>query len=306
MPGGRPPEGKQQRYPELEELALWFRQALVGAGYRSVNEFLARGLFEKNAVYGVFNAARLPPLEYTRALAEALKRNPVQVVPIWTRAKAALDRATLATLRAQAPLVTSWAEIPVSSPALRDLLEAQCASAERLPYELLDVAEPPLSSVYVRQQVRVRVAPERSEREDLTAGRPTAEESPASSGPRLAMSVPHALEQHSHLLVTGEPGAGKSTMSSYLARSLSLLWLREDSAVDPPITEPVVPLRVSARSLTSPSPSSCRHNRTQKLSATTSTSWTPGFVEGCGRRNGPSRCSPSPCGLTGRDTTSAS
>jgi hypothetical protein len=38
-------------------------------------------------------------------------------------------------------------------------------------------------------------------------------------------------------------------MSSYLARSLSRLWLREDSAVDAPITEPVVPLRVSARSL---------------------------------------------------------
>lgn len=51
-----------------------------------------------------------------------------------------------------------------------------------------------------------------------------------------------ALEQHSHLLVTGEPGAGKSTMSSHLARTLSRLWLRDDSAVDPPITEPVVPL----------------------------------------------------------------
>ncbi|MGH3430752.1 MAG: NACHT domain-containing protein, partial [Mycobacteriales bacterium] len=35
------------------------------------------------------------------------------------------------------------------------------------------------------------------------------------------------------------------------ARSLSRLWLRKDSAVDAPITEPVVPLRVSARSLDS-------------------------------------------------------
>jgi len=40
-------------------------------------------------------------------------------------------------------------------------------------------------------------------------------------------------------------------MSSYLARSLSRLWLREDTALDAPITEPVVPLRVSARSLNS-------------------------------------------------------
>jgi|SRR5215470_11070695 len=28
MPGGRPSQGKQQRYPELEELATWFHQAL--------------------------------------------------------------------------------------------------------------------------------------------------------------------------------------------------------------------------------------------------------------------------------------
>ncbi|MGH3915725.1 MAG: NACHT domain-containing protein [Pseudonocardiaceae bacterium] len=111
--------------------------------------------------------------------------------------------------------------------------------------------EPPLSSVYVRQQVRVRATTNRNEREDTTAGRPTAEEPAAASGPRAAVPVTDALEHHDHLVITGEPGAGKSTMSSYLAGSLSRLWLREDSAVDAPITEPVVPLRVSARSLDS-------------------------------------------------------
>jgi hypothetical protein len=251
MAGGRPPEGKQQRYPELEELASWFHRALTGAGYRSVNEFLSRGLFEKNAVYGVFGAARLLTLESTQALAVALKRTPAQVVPIWTRAKEARDRATLAAERAQVPRVTSWAKIPLPSLALHDLLEAQCASVERLPYELLDVEEPPLSSVYGRQQMRVRMATDRSERENAAVAKPAAEEFPALIEPRAAVSVLTALEQHTHLLVTGEPGAGKSTMSSYLARSLSRLWLREDSVVDAPITEPVVPLRVSARSLNS-------------------------------------------------------
>jgi hypothetical protein len=251
MPGGRPSEGKQQRYPELEELASWFRRALARAGYSNPNEFLRRGMFEKNAVYGVANATRLPPLEYTRALAEALGRNPAEVVPIWIRAKEARDRAVLATERAQEPRVTSWAEIPRPSLALRDLLEDQCASVERFPYELLAVQEPPLSSVYVRQQVRVRAAPHRSERLDTAAGGPAGEESLVSTRPQQAMSVTDALELHDHLLVTGEPGAGKSTMSSYLARNLSRLWLREDSAVGAPITEPVVPLRVSARSLDS-------------------------------------------------------
>jgi hypothetical protein len=251
MAGGRPSKGKQQRYPELEELASWFHRALADAGYRSVHEFLVSGLFEKNAVYGVFSATRLLTLESTQSLAVALKRTPAQVVPIWTRAREARDRASLAGLRAQEPRITSWAEIPMPSLALHDLLEAQCASVERLPYELLAVQEPPLSSVYVRQQVRTRAATERREREDTAAGRPVAEEPPALAGPRPMVSVPDALEQHDHLLVTGEPGAGKSIMSSYLARNLSRLWLREDSVVDAPITEPVVPLRVSARSLDS-------------------------------------------------------
>ncbi len=155
MPGGRPSKGKQQRYPELDELASWFHRALADAGYRSVHEFLGRGLFEKNAVYGVFSGTRLLTLESTQSLAVALKRNPAQVVPIWTRAREARDHAMRATLRAQEPRVTSWAEIPMPSLALRNLLEAQCASVDRLPYELLAVQEPPLSSVYVRQQVRV-------------------------------------------------------------------------------------------------------------------------------------------------------
>ena len=249
MPGGRPSKGKQQPYPELEELASWFHQALADAGYRSVNEFLGRGLFEKNAVYGVFSATRLLTLEGTQSIAVALKRKPAQVVPIWTRAKEARDRVTLAARRAQEHPVTSWAKVPLPSLALCDLLEAQCVSVERLPYELLAVEEPPLSSVYVRQQVRVRVPADQSERESTRAGHGGGPS--VATEPRQTMSVLDALEQHNHLLVTGEPGAGKSTMSNYLARKLSRLWLRDDSAADAPITEPLVPLWVSARSLDS-------------------------------------------------------
>jgi hypothetical protein len=127
-----PPRGKQQRYPELDELASWFHRALTDAGYRSVREFLSPGLFEKNAVYGVFGATRLLTLDATQALAVALKRNPAQVVPIWMRAKEERDCATFAAERAQQPRVTSWATtIPMPSLALRDLLEAQCASVDR-------------------------------------------------------------------------------------------------------------------------------------------------------------------------------
>lgn len=115
---------------------------LTAAGYASVHAFLERGLFEKNAVYGVFGASRLLTLESTQSLAVALRRNPAQVVPIWTRAKEARDRAALAAQRAEESKITSWAEIPKPSLALRNLLEAQSASVERLPYELLAVREP--------------------------------------------------------------------------------------------------------------------------------------------------------------------
>lgn len=251
MPGGRPATGKQQRYPELEELASWFHRALADAGFGSVHEFLRLGLFEKNAVYGVFGAARLLTLESTQSLAVELKRTPGQVVPIWTRAREARDRATLASQRAKEPRLTSWTQVPVPSLALRNLLEAQSVSVERLPYELLGVREPPLSSVYVRQQVSIREVTDRSEREDHKAGRPAAEEPSTLTGPRPAVPVPDALELYDHVLITGGAGVGKSTTTSYLAGRLSRLWLREDSAVDAPITEPMVPLWVSARSLDS-------------------------------------------------------
>ncbi|HEU5475182.1 MAG TPA: hypothetical protein VFV67_31445 [Actinophytocola sp.] len=251
MPGGRPSQGKQQRYPELEELATWFHQALGDAGFGSVHEFLSTGLFEKNAVYGVFNATRLLTLESTQSLAVALKRNPAQVVDVWMRAKEARDRETLAAQRVEQPRLSSWAHLPLPSLALRNLLEAQSTTVERLPYTLLGVDEPPLSTVYVRQQVRVRATTDR----DMEVGGTGAqrevpvEQQPTAVGPQPVLSVSEALERHDHLLVTGEPGAGKSTLSNILARTLSLIWLREESATDAPLTEPVAPLRVSARSL---------------------------------------------------------
>lgn len=251
MPGGRPSQGKQQRYVELEELAAWFHQALVEAGFASVHEFLSTGLFEKNAVYGVFNASRLLTLESTQSLAVALKRNPAQVVDVWMRAKEARDRDAIAAQRAEQPRLSSWTDLPLPSLALRNLLEAQGATVERLPYSLLGVDEPPLSTVYVRQQVRIRAADER----ETDAGAPGAQRDAGSDarpdrpGPQPVLSVAEALERHDHLLVTGEPGAGKSTLSHHLARTLSLIWLRQQSAATGPLTEPVIPLRVSARSL---------------------------------------------------------
>ncbi|GAA3844974.1 hypothetical protein GCM10022243_09060 [Saccharothrix violaceirubra] len=247
MPGGRPSQGKQQRYAELEELAAWFHQALGDAGFGSVHEFLALRLFEKNAVYGVFNASRLLTLESTQSLAVALHREPGAVVDVWVRAKEGRDREAMARERAESPRLERWTDCPLPTLAVRNLLEAQAVAVDRLPYRLLGVDEPPLSTIYVRQQIRPAAT---AEPEEPGMPRGTADERrSAATGSQAALPVSEVLERHDHLLVTGEPGAGKSTLSNHLARVLSRVWLREDSATKAPLTEPVVPVRVSARSL---------------------------------------------------------
>ncbi|MFT7834772.1 hypothetical protein Q5530_01310 [Saccharothrix sp. BKS2] len=249
MPGGRPSQGKRQRYAELEELAAWFHGALSDAGFGSVHEFLSATPFEKNAVYGIFGATRFLNLESTQALAVALKRDPAGVVDVWVRAKEARERNHLAQQRADQPRLETWIDCPLPTLALSNLLEAQSTAVERLPYRLLGVDEPPLSTIYVRQQVRLRAV---VEREDPGAQREVVEgQRPATTASQSAVPVSEALERHDHLLVTGEPGAGKSTLSNHLTRVLSRIWLREDSVTGALLSEPVVPVRVSARSLDS-------------------------------------------------------
>ncbi|WP_236595148.1 NACHT domain-containing protein [Saccharothrix sp. 6-C] len=56
-----------------------------------------------------------------------------------------------------------------------------------------------------------------------------------------------ALDDDEHVLVTGGPGQGKSTLSLRLAGEIAARWSGDDAAA--PLTEPVVPLRLTAREL---------------------------------------------------------
>jgi hypothetical protein len=248
VPGGRPASGKRQRYPELEELAAWFHRALGEAGYESVLEFVRNGLFEKNAVYGVFGATRLLTLESTQSLAVALKGSTAEVTTVWIRAREARDRAAMAAEKDSRPRVESWADLPLPSLALRNLLEAQGVSMDRLPYSLLGVGEPALSTVYVRQQMRGLGSEERGERAQADADPPSAQR-PAAAGATSTLSLWDALERNDHLLVTGEPGAGKSTLGHHLVRSVSKVWLREADSAEVPLSVPLVAVRIAARFL---------------------------------------------------------
>ncbi|MFF4209737.1 NACHT domain-containing protein [Streptomyces sp. NPDC001796] len=266
MTGGRPPKGDRQRHPELEELAEWFAQAFRKAGYRSPGAVVQDEVAPKRVVYGIHNAAELPRLQQVKAYAVALGREPAEVLPLWVHAREAMDRTAEAAREAKEPQLTSWAELPQPSLSLKTLLEAQARAVERLPYDTLDVEEPPLSAVYVRQRVRASrdAVPETTERRrgeprsepdrnaDSEPDRNADSEPDRNAEPprvEARMPVHDALARHEHLLITGEPGAGKSTLTSHLAWTLARIWTRQETSLSAPLKEPVLPVRIAAHTL---------------------------------------------------------
>ncbi|MGW6449105.1 NACHT domain-containing protein [Lentzea sp. NPDC055074] len=123
------------------------------------------------------------------------------------------------------PPLTSWQDRPDLTTELEDLLHVQRDAAETLPYRLLGVRQPELTRVYVQQSVR------ETEREQGDRSFPIGE----------------VLAHSNHLLVTGEPGAGKSTLGQMYVQRLATEWL--DPSADPPLPEPVMPLRIPAKAL---------------------------------------------------------
>lgn len=176
----------------------------------------------------------------------ALGRESEDVEPLWWRAKAARDRATAGEHDGGAARIESWSQVPWPHVALQDILEAQEFAADMLPYHLIDIEPPPLSTVYVRQQARPEQSTAKRDRKD-PRGLPLDE--PDRAGEETAIPITDALNRHEHVLITGEPGAGKSTLAQFLALTLSRIWLRTTTAEKPPLREPVIPLRVIARGL---------------------------------------------------------
>ncbi|WP_030155341.1 NACHT domain-containing protein [Streptomyces sp. NRRL S-244] len=230
---------------------------MTDVGYESLNAVVRAEIAHKNVVYGVCNATRMVKPEVIRSFAVALGRDSSDVMPIWTRAKEAMDRAAHAAKQAQAPSLSSWTELPLPTLMVRNLLEAQAKAVERLPYDMLGVAEPPLSAVYVRQSIRIpHVVGDSSTRKEMSSSEGPDALPPMSTsrhdgtqGTDTQLPVPKAMVRHRHLLITGEPGAGKSTLSSHLAWSLSRVWLRQDTSLEAPVDEPLLPVKVAAHTL---------------------------------------------------------
>jgi hypothetical protein len=234
MPGGRPTAGAHDSYPELAELAGWFREAIIACGYSSINAFVVQHTLDKNRVYGVANGTQVLRLTSMRELARVLRRDPAEVEPIWLRAKEAMER-RLADQADEQPRLTAWAEIPPPEPALRNLLDGLTEAVEQLPYRLLGIVPPPLSTVYVRQRLRQGSTSADGEAVKGRERQETRLQGSEYTSTEIPVSVAEALNRSEHLVITGEPGAGKSTLGHQLISRLARIWLRQESATDPAV-----------------------------------------------------------------------
>lgn len=246
MPSGGAAPGATQPepagYADYEPLAEWFRRSLAQAGFADIDELVnANRMLQPGLVHALAEATRPLKLIEIRMVAMALGRPADEAESLWRQAMADAERRTVASQRTTAR-ITSWDEIPAQpDPPIRNLLDAQRETVEQLPYRKLMVEPPPLSTIYVRQQVRQQ----RVQQDDVPEGAdPKARR--ASRDPVTALA---ALNQHEHLLLTGEPGSGKSTFGYYLTGLLARRWLGERTDEAPVVNEPLLPIRIPARSL---------------------------------------------------------
>jgi uncharacterized protein (UPF0147 family) len=139
--------------------------------------------------------------------------------------------------------------------AVRLLLRAQVQAALDFPYRLHGARRPSLATVYVRQDLGTGGAdstdPEQARPVPIVDERGQLVDPPRRPVVRLTVRPPsrtvwEALDGDEHVLVTGGPGQGKSTLSLRLAADVAEQLLSSERGL---LTEPVVPLRLTARVL---------------------------------------------------------
>ncbi|WP_112261330.1 hypothetical protein [Lentzea terrae] len=146
----------------------------------------------------------------------------------------------------------TWAEAEQPPPEIRSLLWAQIQAAHESPYRLPGARKPSLDTVYVRQDLGSAVEePEQPRQGPVLDDDGRLIETPARPVVRITVRPPsrrvnEALDGDAHLVVTGGPGLGKSTLALRLAADIAGHWTRRDEA---PLSEPVVPLKITARTL---------------------------------------------------------
>ena len=154
----------------------------------------------------------------------------------------------------------TWNQLPdrLAMPDhLRALLRAQRRAAEAMPYRLTGAPRVDLSTIYVRQRLGQRSAGKDRDRERDRAGDRLETGAQVVVDTGIIRDLGEALDLHRDLLITGGPGAGKSTLTLQLAGDLASAWLGRMGELETRVggpsasqsLKPLVPLRVSARNL---------------------------------------------------------
>ncbi|RSM33535.1 transcriptional regulator [Amycolatopsis balhimycina DSM 5908] len=215
----------------------------------------------------------LPSRETVALLIEALGMERERTLRLWQDARdAAEQRRKLERFRRRAGTPVGWDRRPVLPAEVLSLVRAQVQVGEEFPYRLPGARQPSLATVYVRQELGSEPeepqpvrrstsawpAPtEGGDHDRLTEPRPGGDTRPGPLARRRAMRAPslavrEALDGSEHLLVTGGPGQGKSTLTLRLAADIARIWAQRDEDVETvtagesPLDEPVIPLRVPA------------------------------------------------------------
>src|SRR5215475_3605803 len=196
----------------------------------------------------------LPTRQVLDALVTALAMDRERAVQLWRAAVQGRQRRRLDGRAGRVPPAAGWASLPPLPAEVRAVLRAQVQSGRELPYRLPGARTPSLETVYVRQELgNAAEEPAAEQRPEPVVDARGMVRLPAAPVLRLAVRPPartlgDVLDSGDHLLVTGGPGQGKSTMSLRLAADVAEVWERGEGE-GAPLAEPVVPLRVTAREL---------------------------------------------------------
>lgn len=198
----------------------------------------------------------LPSFQVLDALVTTLGMDRKRAVELWRAAWDGREQRRQAEKMARHRPPEGWMALPVLPAEVRSLLRAQVQAALELPYQLPGARRPSLATVYVRQELGNVVEEPQLEQprpEPVWDGREPLH-LPVAPTRRLAVRPPsrpirEALDGDDHLLVTGGPGQGKSTLSLRLAADIAAEWAAPSGNSTAPLAEPVVPLRLTAREL---------------------------------------------------------
>jgi hypothetical protein len=200
----------------------------------------------------------LPTYQTLDALITVLAMDRERAVELWRAAQDGRQERLYAEKMACHRPPEGWTALPVLPAEVQSLLRAQVQAARELPYRLPGAGARRLSlaTIYVRQEMGSAAEEPQLEqpRTELVWDGRELLRLPAAPTMRLAVRPPsrpirEALDGAEHLLVTGGPGQGKSTLSLRLAADIAEQWTAPTGNSTGPLAEPVVPLRLTAREL---------------------------------------------------------